>query len=197
MPEPEVATGNLKDEAKIKAKIEAAKADQVAKMGLDPWTSLICAFAFYDHAGASGFAILEDESADGEAALLHQIWGVLERYNQFVTFNGNEFDVPVLRAHSLLRRVRPSVNISTKKYQISNHFDVRAVLTGWDKYARGTMDWFLQRILGRSKPEDISGALVQDYWDCGATNQIADYCQGDAKDTWDLYQVVSEYYDIQ
>lgn len=192
LPEPEVKTGNLKDPAKIQEKIDAARAEQIARQALDPWANLICCFAWFDYRGKSGAVLLADENQ--EADLIREIWKTLFEYNFFVTFNGNAFDIPVIRAHSLIHRIRPSVGISTRKYHVENHFDVRAVLGNWDVYAKGTLDFYLQRLLNRSKPEDIDGSMVQEWWDVGGKDEIAEYCRSDARNTYDLFDLVSQYY---
>lgn len=191
----DVKIGNLKDQAKIAAKKKAAEDERIKKLGLDPFTNLICAFGWCD-GNDSGCILLKNETQEAEKLLLEDIWELLHGYDHFVSFNGAEFDVKIINLHSLFQKVRPSVHIDTRKYQIRNHTDVRAVLTGWDKFAPGKLDFFLKRCLGRSKPEDIDGSMVQDFWDLGMTEEIGQYCEGDARDTWDLYQYVKEYWPL-
>ena len=191
---PVEAAGNLKDPEKIKADIEKKQEKQIVEMGLDPRWNLICCVGLYDGTSEPQAIVLQDESEAGERALLEATWEALHRYELFVSFNGSEFDVPIINLHSLFRRVRPAVRISTRRYQIDNHVDVRAVLSGWEKFAPGNLDFYLQRVLGRSKPKQIGGSDVQHYWDVGMKDDIATYCMGDAKDTWDLYQAVKTYF---
>lgn len=193
LPEPEVALGNLKDPAKIEEKIKAAKDRQVEQQALDPWSNLICCFGWCPEGGEPDSILLQHETK--EADFIAAIWDVLSTFDHFVTFNGNNFDIPILKIHSMKHRIRPAVNFDTKRYSTTgNHIDVRMVLGNWDQYAKGNLDFYLQQLLGRGKPDDISGVMVGDYWDCGMHKEIAEYCRGDAKDTMDLYQVVREYY---
>ena len=193
LPPADPKIGNLKDPEKIKAKVEAVEKDRVSKAGLNPHHNMIAAVGWCDGT-ESGCIFLEDESAEGEAILLAALWEKLNAYDHFITFNGNAFDVPIIKLHSLFRRIRPAIDISTKKYVIKNHIDLRMVLGNWDAYAPGNLDFYLRRCLGRSKPETIDGSMVQDFWDNGLGEDIARYAEQDAIDTWDLHGMVCQYY---
>ena len=193
LPPADVKLGNIKDDEKIKKKIEEAEAKRIEKMGLNPHENMICLFTWCDGKN-SGAIPLKEAIGEAEKELLQSAWERLNRYDHFVSFNGNQFDVPVLNLHSLFRGVRPSVNISTKKYTITNHTDLRAVLGNWDTYAPGKLDSYLRRCLGKSKPDDIDGGLVQHYWDCEMIDEIVQYGIKDAEDTFELYMYAREYY---
>ena len=193
LPPVEVKTGNIKDQEKIKAKQQEAEENRVANMGVNKYENMICVFSWCDGAGSGGL-VLGEESAAGEKELLAGAWEIMSRYNHFITFNGNEFDIPILNLHSMFRGVRPAVNISTNKYRITNHTDLRSVFSGGDKFEPGNLDYYLRRCLNRSKPKDISGAMVQDWWDIGAKEEILAYGIGDAVDTFALYQYAREFF---
>jgi predicted PolB exonuclease-like 3'-5' exonuclease len=188
------AAGNLKDPIKIKADLEKKQQRQIEEMGLDPRWNLICCIAVYDGQKEPRAVLLEEASHDSERKLLEVAWEMLSGYDFFVTFNGCEFDVPILNLHSLFNRVRVPVRIETRKYLVGNHLDLRAILSGWERFAPGNLDYYLRRVLGRSKPKQIDGSLVQHYWDVGMTEDIKTYCLGDARDTFDLYQAVKHYF---
>ena len=192
-PDIEVKTGNTKDPEKIKAKIKTAKQARVEKMGLNPHENMVCLFT-WTNGNDSGHILLEEESPEAEGELLLQAWEVLSQYEMFITFNGIQFDVPILNLHSMFRKVRPSVAISTAKYSISNHIDLRMILGNWDTYAPGKLDYYLARCLGRRKMEGVDGAMVQHMWDVGMKDEIVEYGVKDAVDTLDLYLYAREYY---
>ena len=191
---PVEAAGNLKDPAKIKADIGKKQQRQIEEMGLDPRWNLICCIAVYDGKSEPQAVLLKEESHGGERNLLEAAWEILSSYDFFITFNGSEFDVPILNLHSLFNRVRVPVRIETRKYQVGNHLDLRGLLSGWERFAPGNLDFYLRRVLGRSKPKQIDGSLVQHYWDVGMTEDIKAYCKGDARDIFDLYQAVQKYF---
>jgi len=197
LPPVEVKSGNTKDPQKLKAKGDEAAKKRRAEAGLNPHCNLICVFGWCDHDMNSGRVVLEDDTAAGEKHLLEQAWEIMAAQGTgpgLVTFNGFAFDVPIIKLHSLFHRIRPAVSIDNRKYQVGNHLDLRMVLGNWDPYAPGKLDYYLKRLLGRGKPETIDGSLVQDYWDDGQKDKIADYCEGDARDVMELYQVVKAFF---
>jgi uncharacterized protein YprB with RNaseH-like and TPR domain len=186
-------SSRLKDPEKIKADLEEKKLVQMESMGADKWLNMICVASFRDIEKKTTKSLVLGKDMD-EKTLLEAIWAELWQYQRFVTFNGMEFDVPVLNAHSCLHRVQIAVTISTRKYYIDNHVDLRMLLNNWDKFGKGTFDFFCKIFLGRGKPEHIDGSYVQHYWDCGLVNDIVAYCEDDVNQLDLLYNRVRGYF---
>ena len=193
LPEPE-AKANLKDPEKIAADIEEKRLKQIEEMALNAHTNLICCISFMDINTEVISSMLIDPNTLDEKPLLENIWEYLHQFEKFITFNGNAFDVPVLRFHSMVHRVQPSVNISTAKYRIDNHVDVRAVLGGYDTFAKGSLDWYCRIILGTGKTEGCNGATVQHLFDCGCYQEIQEYCENDVRILAQLYERMIGFY---
>lgn len=186
------APGNYKDPEKIRAYIAEKEAKRAQEFGLNPWTSQIAVFGWCD--GEETGAIRVDET-DSYPAFLENVWSFLAGFDRFATFNGNEFDVPVLLAHSVIHRVFPKVILSRRKYAVTdNHVDLRAVFSNWNQYAKGNLDLVCKRVLGvnSGKTEGVDGSQVQDLWDSGAEGRekVADYCRRDAQRVMELYSVM-------
>jgi len=191
---PEVQTDSrLKDPTKIKTDIAAKRLEQVNKMGLVPATAMICVFGWHDGEKTRSI-ILDKETPDAEKKLLTLAWAELKKAEHFVTFNGINFDVPVLLMRSLLNRVKPSVRISTKKYVIANHTDIRMILGRWDTYAKGNLDFYSRLLLGKTSKGSFDGSQVQDVWDMNLKDNIAKYCEDDCQMTWEIFDLISQYY---
>lgn len=191
---PVTPDSRLKDPDKIKAQIQEKQQKQIEDMGKIPSQNLICCASFLDGSSQKVTSFVLNPETMDEAELLKQAWELLWNYERFISFNGISFDVEVLKFHSMLRRVPMPVQLNQKKYQIGNHLDLRMLLVNWDAHAHGRQDFFTRRLLGRGKPQDIDGSMVQHWWDCGGYQEIREYCEGDVKDIWDLYQVGKGYY---
>lgn len=189
-----VAVGNLKDPLKIKEKVDSERAKYQESLGLDIYQNMICSFAWCDGADAKGYSLLDGAN---ERDLLLCAWDILSPYEFFVTFNGNQFDVPCLNMHSLFNKIRIPIMIDCKKYRVTNHLDLRAFLTNWETYAKGNLDFWLRRCLNEQKMEGMDGRLVADAWDMGLYEKVGQYNQDDAEKTWRLYRHVSEYMRVQ
>lgn len=183
---PVEADPRLKDPSKIQANIEKKTADQKAKLGLNPFTCRIACLSWKSRDDSGAFLL---DQVEAEKEMLEQAWEQLGMANFFITFNGNNFDVPVIRARSLILGVSPQADISTKKYSIGNHADIRAILTNWDTFAKGTMGFFVLRLLGR-KLVTAPGSEVQGQWDRGEKDLIRQHCDEDVAELWDLYEYV-------
>ena len=138
--------------------------------------------------------MLADESKKAEKELVSLAWDVLSKFDHFVTKNGNEFDIPVLKMRSLINRVRPAVQIATKKYTIQNHTDIQAVINNWKPYQKGTLEAYSQLFLGKSVKENLSGDMVQDTWDMELFEDIGNYCEGDCEATFQIFELLTQFY---
>jgi len=192
LPEP-VADTRLKDPIKIEADIQKKQNKQIAEMGLNPATAMICVFGWHDGKETHSI-VLEEESLEAEKKLLKQVWSKLKGFSHYVSFNGVNFDAPVLMMRSLISRIQPSVKISTKKYTITNHTDIRMILGNWDTYAKGTLDFYSKLLLGKTSKNEMSGDQVQEYWDIGLHADIAKYCEDDCQITFEIYDLMTQYY---
>ena len=182
----------LKDPVKIAQNIKNKEVKRVQELGLNPATSLICCFGWHD-GEKSGHIMLADE--ENEKALIEATWEKLSEYDHFISFNGINFDIPTLKMHSLKNRVRPAVNISTKRYDTKgNHADVRMILANWDNFQSGKLDFYAKMLLGSQGKDDMSGDQVQDYWDMEMYDEIGSYCEEDCRMTWDIWTLVQKYY---
>jgi 3'-5' exonuclease len=52
----------------------------------------------------------------GEKEILENFWRVVEKADEFVSFNGRGFDVPFLMIRSAIHKIRPSKNLSANRY---------------------------------------------------------------------------------
>ena len=194
---PEVeANKNMKDPVKIANDIAKKKTAQVEKMGLDPTQSLICCASFLDLETDEMKSFMLSPELD-ERTLLTDVWEHLYDYKRFISFNGNSFDVPMLKFHSLINKVYPSVILSQKKYQIENHVDVRMILGNWDNNAKGTLDYYSKIILGPAaggKTEGVDGSMVQGMWNDGKYDEIKKYCERDVRILGAVYRRLIGYY---
>lgn len=192
LPEPKPKE-SIVDPKKIEADIKKKKEKMIAEMALNPATARICCFGWSNSKGPHAMMLEEDTDA-AEKKLLKAIWKELGKHDHFVTFNGIGYDVPVLKMRSLLHCIVPSVNVSTKRYVIQNHTDVRMILANWDSYAKGGLDFYCKLLLGKGAKEEWSGDMVQDMWDMGLYDDIAKYCKQDCENTLDLYDLLTQYY---
>ena len=193
LPEPNI-DGRIKDPAKIVAQRDEKRKQQIEKMGLDKATALICCATVLDVETKACKSIALDPETLNEKELLESFWEIAYAYERFVTFNGLWFDVPMLTFRSMVNEVMPAAKISTARYQIANHIDMRALLGGWDSRANGTLDFYARAILGEGKAGEVDGSFVQSMWDCGCVDEIAEYNAAECQTMLKLYERMQHYY---
>lgn len=131
-----------------------------------------------------------------EAQILDWTWTKLSSLRRsgstVVTYNGRNFDVPVLAIRSAMHDIDVPVNMLPNRMKNGNssfHVDLKEVLCFNGVTRDGyTLDYWCQRFGIPSSKGDISGPQVGDAFRRGEIDRIADYCLGDCKATAALYE---------
>lgn len=145
LPEPEVATGNLKDPEKIAAKIAEAKKEQIGRMALSPLTGEIASAAF--------FSTEKQSVVFGELEILEKVWQTIMSGYTLVTFNGKSFDVPFVFKRGIIHNLEwatiPNMKKYVDKYRAVQHIDVMEEWCAFgERIKLGTLS---QLLLGQTK----------------------------------------------
>jgi 3'-5' exonuclease len=114
---------------------------------------------------------------------------IAELNPELVTFNGNTFDLPVLRYRAMIHAVsapgltlRPYFNRYTE-----DALDLCDVLSSFAPHTKASLDE-LSRIMGLpGKPDSIDGTEVERYFLDGKIKEIADYCETDVVNTYRVW----------
>ena len=171
-----------------------AQAEIVDRFGLDPCTGrIVCIGVYWLEVDRSRVYCQSDERE-----LLANFWADVAqiRPTRFVTFNGKSFDFPYINIRSAILGVMAprEALLDTRRFSTDRHFDVRETLTNYDRYKKGTLEYFCE-IFGVPSPKNgIDGSKVGAYFKEGRIDEIAEYCLADCKATAKLYQRIRHYY---
>jgi len=100
-----------------------------------------------------------------------QLVGELEEYTRVVTFNGNRFDLEVLRAYVPIHKIeKRSFDVHEKLYAQLGH--------------RVKLDQLAKDTLGTAKSGD--GLQAVGWWRAGQRDRVAEYCEQDVAILRDL-----------
>ena len=184
-------TGNMTDEKKIAKK----RAEFRGKLGADPLTAMPCCGGWYASDDDCGYIMLEKQTAVAEEKFLREYWERLSMYDVLIGFNNFSFDSKILLLRSAVYGIDIPFKLDRKRYStVGNHIDIRMILQDWNNFEAGKLDFFLNMFGLGGKTEGMDGSLVQDYWNEGLHQDIADYCLQDCKATFQLFQKIQQYF---
>jgi predicted PolB exonuclease-like 3'-5' exonuclease len=108
---------------------------------------------------------------------------------QLVTFNGNSFDLPVLRYRAMINAVS-APGLAERAYfnrYTEDALDLCDALSSFNSGARATLNE-IAGIMGLpGKPDGIDGGQVEKYLREGRIREIAEYCESDVVNTYRVW----------
>ena len=135
----------------------------------------------------------------GEAEIIQRFFDGLDRYTPtLVTWNGTNFDLPVLHYRSLVHGIAAPRYWETgdedQSFRWNNylsryhwrHTDLMDVLAGFSPRANAPLDE-IATLLGFPGKMGMSGAKVWDAWLDGDITGIRNYCETDVLNTYLIY----------
>jgi hypothetical protein len=133
---------------------------------------------------------------EDERAILEAFWDTVRggRDWRWVTYNGLAFDLPFLLRRSIYLGVAPTTGLPTRPFAPDSHFDVMRMLANWERTEAVRLD-IVAELLGLSKsPAGMEGSQVLGLWRAGRIDEIAAYCLGDVRLTYDVFLRVEPYF---
>ena len=118
---------------------------------------------------------------------------IAELRPRLVTFNGNSFDLPVLRYRAMVNRISaPGLRARQYFYRYSDDaLDLCDALSSFEGRSKVKLH-DLSRMLGLpGKPDGIDGSMVEAFVNEGKIAEVASYCEADVLNTyriWLIYQ---------
>lgn len=167
---------------------------RVKESSLNPRLGRIVALgcAVTNHLLGETLAVTVAPTEDDEEMLLVDFWGNVKSFApDIVTFNGS-FDLRFILLRSLVHDVKPTIPVAPlfRRYTVTPHFDVRAVLTNWDARESGTLTEWCQ-MFGIETRDTGSGADVWAWYQAGQFDKIQAHCADDIRMTKALYERIA------
>lgn len=176
---------------------------EIQKLNLYPLTAQIIAIGMLNPETNAGKVLYQADvseqfsSDDGkvefvsgdEQQVLKLFWESVQRYDQFITFNGRAFDCPFLMLRSAIAGIKPTRNLLPYRYDAAIHCDLLEQLTFYGAFRKFNLDFYCKAFGIKSpKSEGITGLSLGPLFREGKFREIAKYCLGDIQATAELFR---------
>jgi DNA polymerase elongation subunit (family B) len=192
------------------AKKESMRDEAIRYTSLYPFTAKCIAIGMHDVEKEKSYVYYESDTGEEwnsentnvhykglpEKEMLESFWRVALHADQFITFNGRNFDVPFLMIRSAILKVKPTKNLMAYRYG-DVHIDLLEQLTFYSTTRKFNLDFYCHAFgIESPKSKDISGMEVKTLYEAGRIKDIAIYCAGDVNAASKLYKIWNEYLNI-
>jgi len=122
-----------------------------------------------------------------EKKTLEQFWQMAKDFDLFIGHNIMDFDLRFIYQRSIVKKVRPTLDLNFARYRCAPIFDT---MKEWVKWANMTVGLeHLALALGIPTPKDgIDGSQVFEFYQKGKIEEILKYCQRDVETTRAVYR---------
>ena len=195
---------------------EYAKALEELKSGLgfSPLTGQIVAIGVLDYEKNQGVVYFQAPGENlkdfqeenitfkpcSEKEMLENFWKGVEKYNEFITFNGRGFDAPFLAVRSAVHKIKATKDLMSNRYLNSQkfgatHIDLFDQLTFYGAVRRkgGLHLWCRAFGITSPKAQGVTGDDVASLFKEKKYKEIARYNVGDLTATKELYDYWKNY----
>jgi DNA polymerase elongation subunit (family B) len=191
---------------------EAEREEAIRKLNLSALTAQVIAVGMLNPETNAGKVFYQSDeketwtSDDGgieyvaqtEVEILKSFWETIQRYDQFITFNGRSFDCPFLMLRSALLGIKPTRNLMPYRYSSKEHCDLLEQLTFYGVARKYNLDFFCKAFdLPTPKDKGFTGLDLAEMFKEKRNREIAEYCMGDVRATAALYRKWDEFMNFE
>ncbi|MFH1346995.1 MAG: ribonuclease H-like domain-containing protein [Spirochaetota bacterium] len=199
----------IKRESENDEEYRAALKNLKEELGFSPLTAEIVAIGTLDYEKNQGGIYFQapgenigDFTEEGikfkqmtEKEMLEYFWKeIAPKYNEFISFNGRQFDGPFMMIRSACHGIRPTKNLSESRYFYQQrtciHTDLADQLSFQGNLRKKGSLHMWSRLFGIKSPKEdgVSGDDVAGMFKNKKYIEIAKYNAGDLKATKELYE---------
>lgn len=188
------------------------KKDEVIRyLNLSALTAQIVTIGMFDVERGKGLILFQSENreefksedehftfrSDDEKVIIETFWKTIEKYDQFVTFNGRGFDAPFLHLRSAILRIKPTKNLIPYRYDSKIHCDLLEQFTFYGLVRKYNLDFYCKAFgIGSPKRGEVTGHNINEMFAEKKFKEIAEYCSKDLIATYELFKVFKEFLEI-
>jgi 3'-5' exonuclease len=132
-----------------------------------------------------------------EEQMLKYFWKYASKAEKIISFNGRNFDLPFLMWRSAINKIKPSKNFMKNRYDSSHHVDLLEQFSFYGSTKKFNLDFYCHALgIISPKSRGVTGMDVKELYLAGKIKEIAVYCGGDVKATYELFKIWDKYLNI-
>lgn len=123
-----------------------------------------------------------------EKQILEKFWELVKDVNLFIGHNVLDFDLRFIYQRSIILKIKPSRDISFRRYSSDVVFDT---MHEWNKWVFGnscSMDYLAHAMDLPTSKDEMDGSQVYDYYKSGKFEEIVKYCKKDVELNRKIYR---------
>jgi DNA polymerase elongation subunit (family B) len=199
-------------EKEVYEPLRLKKVEEAEKnLSLFPFTAKLIAIGYYDVQKSNAYVMyeseVEEEKWESESGIIYKgmpekemllhFWQYVAKFDQVITFNGRNFDIPFLMLRSAILEIKPTRNLMGNRYNTENHLDLLDALSFFGVFKKFNLDFYCHSFGVESpKSKGITGMDVHELYIAGKIKEIATYCAGDVEATFKLYKIWDSYLNV-
>lgn len=121
-----------------------------------------------------------------EKEMIRKFWEIARDINLFIGFNIIDFDFRFLVQRSVILGIKPSIEVSFRRYSNYPNYDVMWEWTHWGQ--RISLDELATAFNFPSSKDELHGSAVHEYYKKGKFKEIEKYCGADVELTRKIYK---------
>lgn len=209
----EVLQAWIRKEAANEEEFQSELAQLKDGLGFSPLTGEIVAIGVYDYDRDRGVVYYQAPGEENvefeegnisfkqmtEQGMIEQFWKAASHYDEFVTFNGRQFDAPFLAVRSAIHKIKPTQDLMEGRYLYQQrkcrHVDLFDQLTFYGAMRKkgGLHLWARAFGIKSPKADGVTGDDVAGLFKEKKFKDIARYNVGDLHATKELYRYWEKY----
>ncbi len=153
--------------------------------GFDGTFGRICCIAYVKELrdGTIEKAILKGS----EDEILTAFWQAARDVDLFIGHNVLDFDLPFIYQRTMVRNIRPSVNLNFARYRNNPIYDTMKEWSKWAYNAGPKLDTLAKVLKLQTSKDVMDGSEVWQYYQDGKIDEIGAYCMKDVVLTRQVY----------
>lgn len=123
-----------------------------------------------------------------EKQILKKFWEIVKNVDLFIGHNVLDFDLRFITQRSIILKIKPSREISFRRYSNNPIYDTMHEWTRWSYGSNCSMDYLAHAMDLPTSKDEMDGSQVFEFFQKGKLDEIVKYCKKDVELNRKIYK---------